>query len=149
MEQNENFLSCDLTIVKEKIIQESGKGFVSWDKNRCDAVEVMYKRWMVCAEKHKEINFVPNRDIDIFWHFHILHTKKYMNDCESYFGHYIHHNPHLKETEEMMINRIKSKELFISEFGIEMGHEIDGANCFWEPDPDEKGDCSKCDDDVI
>ena len=37
---------------------------------------------------------VPTKDIDIFWHYHILDTRKYMEDCDKIFGSYFHHFPY-------------------------------------------------------
>lgn len=31
--------------------------------------------------------------VDPFWHAHIIHTKEYMEFCDSVFGQYIHHKP--------------------------------------------------------
>ena len=36
---------------------------------------------------------VPTKDMDEFWHMHILHTKFYMKDCQNLFGRYLHHTP--------------------------------------------------------
>jgi hypothetical protein len=33
--------------------------------------------------------------LDDLWHEHILDTQKYKEDCESVFGKFIHHNPHV------------------------------------------------------
>lgn len=139
-----SFLDADLEDIKKKIMQESKKGVIDWSLEKCNKIEILYKKWMICAEEHRDIPFVPNKDIDIFWHFHILHTKKYMADCEKYFGRYIHHNPHLVNTDEMKANRRKSKEIFLKKLGINED-EIRWEACFWEPDPDEEDECSKCD----
>lgn len=32
-------------------------------------------------------------DVDDIWHAHILHTRKYAEDCGSYFGYFLHHTP--------------------------------------------------------
>lgn len=37
----------------------------------------------------------PTAIIDEVWHDHILHTKKYMEDCMAIAGQYIHHNPYI------------------------------------------------------
>ena len=142
--QTMSFLNADLEKVKKKIMQESKKGVIDWSLKKCNDVEILYKKWMICAEEHREMPFVPNKDIDIFWHFHILHTKQYMEDCERYFGRYIHHNPHLVDTDEMKENRRKSKEIFLQKLGVD-AEGMDWQACFWEPDPDEKDECSKCD----
>jgi hypothetical protein len=35
----------------------------------------------------------PHKAVDALWHEHILHTRRYMADCEVLFGHYLHHEP--------------------------------------------------------
>lgn len=43
------------------------------------------------------IMVVPTKTADTLWHAHILHTQAYTNTCNDIFGHYLHHNPGLKE----------------------------------------------------
>lgn len=31
--------------------------------------------------------------VDCVWHAHILHTKRYAQDCEWFFGYFLHHTP--------------------------------------------------------
>ncbi len=38
------------------------------------------------------------RSIDNMWHEFILHTQAYMDFCQQYFGHYLHHLPNIAET---------------------------------------------------
>jgi hypothetical protein len=37
----------------------------------------------------------PLVDVDTFWHYHILDTKKYAADCQLVFGYFLHHYPYL------------------------------------------------------
>lgn len=143
-EQFPSFMDADLGAVKAKIRQEMQRGVVGWDDKKCDLMEILYKRWMICAEEHGQgIPFVPTKDIDIFWHYHILHTRQYMADCKKYFGRYIHHNPHVAETSEMRKNKIISRKIFMKHIGGEFSDSVEFAMCFGQPDDDD--DCSKCD----
>ena len=36
----------------------------------------------------------PSKDVDKFWHGHILDTLKYAEDCERVFGYFLHHFPY-------------------------------------------------------
>jgi hypothetical protein len=36
----------------------------------------------------------PPVSADKFWHYHILDTRKYMQDCQYLFGEYLHHYPY-------------------------------------------------------
>lgn len=39
------------------------------------------------------VHLQPTHVVDIFWHTHILFTRKYFKDCEAIFGQYLHHEP--------------------------------------------------------
>jgi len=52
-----------------------------------------------------------SKDVDEFWHTHILQTMKYHRDCETVFGKYLHHNPHVgKLTAEDIDKRNQAAE---------------------------------------
>jgi hypothetical protein len=36
----------------------------------------------------------PSKDVDAFWHGHILDTMKYAEDCDQVFGYFLHHFPY-------------------------------------------------------
>jgi hypothetical protein len=37
----------------------------------------------------------PLMDVDTFWHYHILDTMKYAQDCQAVFGYFLHHFPYV------------------------------------------------------
>lgn len=85
--------SLDLEPIKVKIMhQESGEG---WSLERANAVEFEYRRFLYLMKKYPEENAAPSMDVDTFWHYHILDTLKYAVDCETVFGHFLHHFPYL------------------------------------------------------
>jgi len=43
---------------------------------------------------HPEETLAPSKDVDRFWHGHILDTLKYAEDCEKVFGYFLHHFPY-------------------------------------------------------
>lgn len=53
----------------------------------------LYKKFLFLLCKYSTDALVPSRDIDEFWHNHILYTKNYINDCQQIFGYYLHHEP--------------------------------------------------------
>lgn len=72
-----------------------------------DALQEVLKYFWLC-EKHREdqkanpedesLDFAPvvhveMREMDDMWHTFILFTKDYMEFCNQFFGHFIHHNP--------------------------------------------------------
>lgn len=81
----------DLDCIKIKLMDhDEGKG---WTRTHADRIESLYKRFMYLTYfSHSSI--VPTRDVDAFWHQHILDTEKYAADCEQVFGEFIHHFPY-------------------------------------------------------
>src|SRR6267378_2957161 len=71
---------------------ELGEG---WTREYAESVERAYRNYLVMLVKHPEDveDIVVSKDVDEFWHTHILHTMKYTEDCEKVFGTYLHHNP--------------------------------------------------------
>jgi hypothetical protein len=85
---------------------------------------------------------VPSKEIDIFWHTHILDTQKYMSDCENLFGKYIHHFPYFgmrgeKDRRHLEKAFCETEKLFLLHFGespVSAGIADCGALCN-EPTP--------------
>ncbi|MBY0442577.1 MAG: glycine-rich domain-containing protein-like [Mycobacteriaceae bacterium] len=85
----------DFTLLKSKIILDQHEGLApEWDRAQADAVEVRYKRYLKILRKHEHEALPPTRDIDIFWHAHILDTQAYIRDCAAIYGYYLHHYPY-------------------------------------------------------
>ncbi len=68
----------------------------AWTTQRTAAAIAQYKQFLYviitagARSKHR-----PERDVDEVWHTHILHTKKYCEDCQMIAGRYLHHLPDL------------------------------------------------------
>jgi hypothetical protein len=81
----------DLEQIKLKLMhKQSGEG---WSATRADATEAEYRRFLCLVLLHPEECFAPLVDVDTFWHYHILDTRKYAADCQQAFGYFLHHNP--------------------------------------------------------
>src|SRR5437773_2173683 len=68
-----------------------------------------------------------SKDVDEFWHTHILQTIKYTEDCEAVFGKYLHHAPHVGEVtpadkEKRIALAEKTRQLYQREFGNEQDY---------------------------
>lgn len=84
--------ALDLSMIKIKLQDaEEGPG---WGPEKCDAVEVDYKRFLALKRAYPDKEIVPNKEVDVFWHQHILDTEKYAQDCEALFGAFLHHYPY-------------------------------------------------------
>jgi hypothetical protein len=97
--------TLNLEPIKYKLVKEKG-----WTLEKADATETHYKAFLQLHLLYPKGMHVPTEDIDEMWHAHILDTGKYMIDCYSVFGHYLHHFPYLGMKDEA--NAEKAKVLF-------------------------------------
>jgi len=80
----------DFSMIIKKLISEQG-----WTENEALSCEQLYRNFLFLKKKYgHKYKLPPTRDIDEFWHNHILDTKKYIQDCNSIFGKYLHHYPY-------------------------------------------------------
>lgn len=87
--------ALDLESIKLRVIDaESGEG---WTSEYADRIERGYRNYLRVLVKHPEDieDIAVSKEVDEFWHAHILHTRKYTEDCAKVFGAYLHHNPHV------------------------------------------------------
>jgi hypothetical protein len=85
--------SLDLEPVKLRMMDaELGEG---WTQEYADSIEVAYKTFLIMLVKFPDDaeDILVSKDVDEFWHNHILHTLKYAEDCQKVFGNFLHHNP--------------------------------------------------------
>jgi hypothetical protein len=83
----------DLDPIKVKLMhKESGEG---WTREYANLMEIEYRRFLCLTKMFPDEAIAPLLDVDVFWHYHILDTMKYAADCESVFGHFLHHYPYL------------------------------------------------------
>lgn len=72
-----------------------------WPRDVAESIADQYRRFLWLHKKYSEKEtLIPFREVDEFWHQHILHTKRYYDDCLAVFGKYLHHYPHKQKTEE-------------------------------------------------
>lgn len=85
--------SIDLEpIVYTLVCREDGP---KWSLNKAKLVEQWYRQFLILSSVKPDTQIIPTKSIDIFWHTHILDTKKYMRDCDTIFNGYFHHFPYL------------------------------------------------------
>ena len=97
--------ALDLEPIKLRVMDpESGEG---WTREHSDIVERAYRNYLTMLVKHPEDveDIVVSKDVDEFWHAHILHTMKYTEDCERVFGTYLHHNPEVGERTQAVLDK--------------------------------------------
>jgi hypothetical protein len=89
----EAIAALDLDPIKVKLMHgESGE---SWSLEQANAIETEYRRFLYIMKTFPNELAAPRFDVDIFWHYHILDTVKYAQDCQAVFGYFLHHFPYL------------------------------------------------------
>lgn len=64
-----------------------------WTKQQTLQAIGRYKTFLFISYLYPELLLVPTQEIDQVWHYHILHTRQYRQDCEIIFGYYVDHEP--------------------------------------------------------
>jgi hypothetical protein len=121
----------DLGPIKFKLMDpEEGEG---WSRQFVEHLETQYKRYLTLVAKYPREAIAPDREVDRFWHAHILDTRKYIDDCERVFGFYLHHFPYfgMRGTDDaaaLATAGERTRELYAAEFGAEP-KRADSAFC--------------------
>lgn len=90
----------------------------NWSLEKVDCIEREYRAYLqIIRDTSCSDTVAPTRDIDLFWHYHILDTWKYIEDCEKLFGSYLHHYPYSgifgKSDAEKQSQRVKNTIVLI------------------------------------
>lgn len=93
-----------------------------WQRTDAEACAQCYKNFLWLNKVHQGQALVPTRDIDEFWHNHILYTRNYVRDCLAIFGYYLHHEPTSPaEDPAILVNHyLATKALYLAEFAEEL-----------------------------
>jgi hypothetical protein len=116
--------ALDLEPVKLRVMDpELGEG---WTRDYADSIETAYKTYLTMLVKYQDHaeDILLSKDVDEFWHTHILQTMKYADDCDKAFGAFLHHQPHIGEVteadqEKRAMLAEKTRRLYQMEFGSE------------------------------
>lgn len=120
--------TLDLTLVKRKVAAET-----EWTDEKIDQISQVYRRFLFLCYKYPG-EVVATRDVDAFWHRHILDTKQYARDCETAFGYFLHHDPHaLRRNASLTKADLEARyrethRLYEQEFG-EVSFDVYRAGC--------------------
>lgn len=88
----EAIFALDLEPIKTKLMDKTeGQG---WTRAQADHYELEYKRFLALLARFPNETIAPNKEVDKFWHGHILDTMKYAEDCDKVFGFFLHHYPY-------------------------------------------------------
>lgn len=110
----------DLSYICKQMSSESYP-LPRWSYNQAKQCEQLYKRFLTLLLRYPQHQLVPTRDIDEFWHNHILHTRQYFEDCKAIFGHYLHHQPSGGDDLAALAQHFSlTKQLYFKEFNQEL-----------------------------
>lgn len=111
-----NFNSLDSGWIEKKLKEQ-----YNWSNKRIAQVRQDYIRFLLLHKWFKGEVLVPSPDIDRFWHSHIIHTKRYREDCERLFGYFLDHTPNTGNEGQEKLERIfqRTRELFLQEFKVD------------------------------
>ena len=85
--------SLDLSPIKFKLVVSHDGPM--WSRTKTDEIEFLYRAFLQLNLENPNVVIVPTKEVDEFWHNHILDTRKYAEDCDSIFGRFLHHFPYL------------------------------------------------------
>jgi hypothetical protein len=122
--------ALDLDSVKARLMDpDLGEG---WTQEYADSIEEAYKTYLTMLVKYQEHaeDIMLAKDVDEFWHTHILQTMKYADDCQAVFGTFLHHNPHVGKLSQADLDKRvehaeKTRQFYEREFGTQ------GADTAW------------------
>jgi hypothetical protein len=124
--------ALDLDPIKVKLMDaDEGQG---WSREYADRMEVAYKRFLTLLVTYPETTVAPSKEIDKFWHGHILDTMKYADDCEQVFGYFLHHFPYFglrgaDDAAQLAQAGQDMERLYQEEFGEPMPTKAAAAYC--------------------
>lgn len=90
-----------------------------WQRIDAERCCQQYKNFLWLHKKYAAKSLVPTREIDEFWHNHILYTRYYVRDCLAIFGHYLHHEPQdpTDDPTVLLEQYVQTKQWYLNEFG--------------------------------
>jgi hypothetical protein len=131
--RREIFEELDLGPIMVKLIDpEEGEG---WSREKVLGLSEEYRRYLYLIGIHPDEVIVPNKAWDEFWHYHILDTIKYAEDCERIFGFFLHHFPYFgmrgEEDRRNLENAFQNTvRLYVEEFGHEPEVDSSSSQCY-------------------
>lgn len=98
---------------------------VIWSIEQVTQAIEQYRLFLILNYLYPEKIIVPSQIIDRVWHFHILDTAKYREDCQIIFGQFIDHYPYFGMKDEsdrqaLEGSFVETQNLWLKHFGVEM-----------------------------
>ena len=86
-------------------------------------MEEEYKKFIALCASSRTTGLGIARELDEFWHAHLMFTKDYESMCDQVKGSFIHHNPADEEEsdgsrkQKVLVGYTKTYELYVNSFG--------------------------------
>lgn len=118
IEEAKNYIyQIDFSEIVKNMVDRSG-----WIEIDAKKTATLYRNYLFLNKKYKDkYVIIPSKDIDDFWHHHILDTKRYKLDCKNIFPEFFHHDPNFeikeKNTESISDHFKITQQLHMQEFG--------------------------------
>lgn len=98
---------------------------VAWSIEQVTQAIEQYRLFLILNYLYPDKIIVPSQTIDRVWHFHILDTEKYREDCDTLFGQFMQHYPYLGMKDESDRQSLEgafndTQALWVKHFGVEM-----------------------------
>lgn len=106
MIQTDDLAKLDFTLLKSKL-QDADEG-EGWSIEYTDLVHAEYIKFLALTRAYPDLAIVPSGEVDTFWHYHILDTQAYAEDCQSVFGKILHHFPYFGMRSEVDAANLRS-----------------------------------------
>jgi hypothetical protein len=89
--QRRRIVGLDLSAVREKATKRH-----AWTENQSRVLEAEYRDFLILLAENPGKTISPwSDDLDLFWHEHILDTRRYAKECLWIFGRFIQHDPNI------------------------------------------------------
>lgn len=85
-------LSIPVTVDLLEAASKSDSIPQEWSQEQRTRSFERYVKWLRLKQRHPKARLAPTRDIDIFWHLHMLSPVAYYHDCMRLFGRLLDHD---------------------------------------------------------
>ncbi len=121
--------------IKAKLCLPANKDGKGWSQEKAKEAEKWYRRFLTINLLYGDQDIAPcSEALDDFWHYHILDTQKYHQDCQDVFGYYLHHVPCHENAPTHIVEKMYSAaertiRLFRETYDEIPESELLGASC--------------------
>lgn len=95
---------CEFDLSREKAILTSPIRGYGFTQDQVDEMESEYKKYLFIRVMHPQKLLPMSKEVDDFWHAHVLNTRNYLRFMQEVAGgSFIHHGPTVSEDENIKL----------------------------------------------